>query len=291
MRFAAPALLLLTLSLLLSPCSAAAADKGGASDPHQFKAKSAMVMNMFDGSVLFEQSPDTPVAPASLTKIMSLYVAFDAIGKGCLTLADSVPVSARADKTGGSSMGIVTGRSYPLWQILKGMAVASGNDACVAMAEYYPGGYDAFVARMNEMARELGMENSSFVNPHGLNVATQTVTARDMLRLAGDYLRRFPQALRLHSMPFAWYGGAKLRNHNKLLGQCPGVDGLKTGYVNASGYNLVATAKRDGIRIIAVLLGAPSPKVRTLEARKLIETGFDLAQAKDPRRHMQTAVQ
>ncbi len=241
----------------------------------QFQARAAMVVNMEDGSVLFAHNADEAVPPASLAKIMSLYVAFDAVQKGIFSLVDSVPVSKRADATGGSSMGIVTGRAYPLWQILKGMAVASGNDACVALAEFYPGGFDAFVARMNAVAKELGMYDSGFANPHGLNAPTQLVTARDMLILAEAYLRRFPQALRLHSMPFAWYGGAKLRNRNKLLGQFPGADGLKTGYVNASGYNLVATARRDGVRILAVVLGAPSPKVRTAEATRLLEAGFE----------------
>lgn len=271
-----PPLLFLLLALVFPLQAALASGLNQPETPETtpLRARAAMTVNMEDGSVLFAHNAYEAVPPASLAKIMSLYVAFDAVEKGVLSLVDSVPVSHRADATGGSSMGILTGRGYPLWQILKGMAVASGNDACVALAEFYPGGFDAFVQRMNDAARELGMHDSGFANPHGLNAPTQLVTARDMITLAEAYLRRFPQALRLHSMPFAWYGGAKLRNRNNLLGQFPGADGLKTGYVNASGYNLVATARRDGVRILAVVLGAPSPKVRTAEAGRLLEAGF-----------------
>ncbi len=236
--------------------------------------KAALVMNLSDGALLAQHAPELAVAPASLTKIMSLFVLFDAMEKGEISMLDQVRISAAADRTGGSSMGALTNRQYPLWTVMRGIAVASGNDAAQAAAEFFPGGYDAFIKRMNETARDLGMEHSYFVNPHGLPDPRQISTARDMLALAAEYIRRFPQALRFHAMPFCWNGEQKLRNRNKLLGSCPGVDGLKTGYVRQSGYNVIVTAKRGGVRLVAVILGAPGPKRRAKEAARLLEAGF-----------------
>lgn len=267
------------------PVFSAAAGQGGVAAPVaqeaspeeatiEFQVPAALLVELDSNDVLYAQNPEMEVPPASLTKIMSLYVLFDAIEKGEISLLDRVKVSAKADRTGGSSMGALTNHFYPRWEIMKGMAVASGNDASQAAAETFPGGYDVFIARMNETAKALGMTGTHFVNPHGLPAKKQIITARDMLVLAQDYLRRFPQALRLHSMPFSWHGTTKTRNRNRLLGSCSGVDGLKTGYVRASGYNTVITAKRDGVRLVAVLLGATSPKVRAREGVKLLEYGF-----------------
>lgn len=240
------------------------------------EARSALLMDLASGELLYAQNPDMAVPPASLTKIMSLYVLFDAIDHGETTLLDTVLVSPVADRTGGSSMGAVTGHEYPLWEILKGIAVASGNDAAQAAAETFPGGYDVFIQRMNDTAANLGMNDTHFENPHGLPAEGQVTTSHDMLLLARDYLKRFPQALRLHSMPFSWQGRTKLRNRNRLLRNCQGVDGLKTGYVRASGYNIVITAERQGRRLVGVLLGAKSPGARAREAGKLLEMGFSV---------------
>jgi len=240
----------------------------------RFDAAAALLLRLDTGETLVSQAPETAVPPASLTKIMTLYVLFHAMEEGVIGMLDEVQVSAQADRIGGSSMGALTNHSYPMWQVLKGIAVASGNDAAQAAAEHYPGGEEAFVARMNATARELGMQDTHFANAHGLHHPTQTTTAADMLLLAADYLRRFPQALRLHSMPFAWQGTVKLRNRNRLLGACRGVDGLKTGYVRASGYNLVVTARRNGVRLVGVILGAASPSQRGKAATALLERGF-----------------
>ncbi len=246
------------------------------------EVKSAIVMNLNTGRILYEKDADTPVPPASLTKVMTLFLVQEAIEKGQISYLDKMRISRKADRTGGSSMGIVTGRDVAVWDLLKGMAVGSGNDACVAVAENLPGGLEAFVVRMNQRARFLGMQSTLFCNPNGLPAKGQTTTARDMLRLACEYLRRFPQALRLHSMKYAWYGDARLRNRNRLLGTCPSVDGLKTGFVRASGYNIILTAKRDGIRLLMVILGARTAGQRQRMALHLMNTGFAKAASSRP---------
>lgn len=267
----------LTLAMLLAFSAQPAFAQNTTPSQQAWDAEAALLMVLDSGEMLVSQAPETQVPPASLTKVMTLHVLFQAIEEGSLCLLDEVTVSAKADRTGGSSMGALTNRSYPMWQILKGIAVASGNDAAQAAAEHYPGGEEAFVARMNQTAQELGMLDTHFANAHGLHHPSQVTTASDMLLLAADYLQRFPQSLRLHSMPFAWQGTVKLRNRNRLLGECRGVDGLKTGYVRASGYNVVVTARRNGVRLVGVILGAPSVSRRTKAAMALLEQGFSMA--------------
>lgn len=271
--------LLLLLALPFAAFAATHNQKAAApsSDEQAYDAESALLMDLDSGAMLVNQAPEAAVPPASLTKIMTLYVLFEALERGDISLLDQVTVSAKADRTGGSSMGALTNRSYPMWQIIKGIAVASGNDAAQAAAEHYPGGEAAFVAQMNQTAQNLGLKQTRFANAHGLHHPEQTTTAEDMLLLAADYLKRFPFALRLHAMPFAWQNDVKLRNRNRLLNQCKGVDGLKTGYVRASGYNVVVTAKRNGVRLVGVVLGAKSPARRAKTARAMLEKGFDQA--------------
>ncbi len=275
MRFLLPAV---HAALLLFACPVFAAQPS----PQPPEVRSAIVMNLNTGRILFEKDPDTLVPPASLTKVMTLFLVQEAIEKGQISYLDKVKISRRADRTGGSSMGIVTGQEVTVWDLLKGMAVGSGNDACVAVAEIFPGGLEAFVRQMNEKARFLGMGSTLFGTPNGLPAKGQVTTARDMLRLACEYLRRFPQALRLHSMKYTWYGNARLRNRNRLLGTCPGVDGLKTGYVRASGYNSIVTVKRDGIRLLMVILGARTAGQRQRMALQLMETCFAKAECSRP---------
>ncbi len=253
---------------------------GGA--PPEQELAAAVLLDLGTRSELYALAPDAPVVPASLTKIMSLYVLLDAVARGEFSLLDQVRVSAKADRMPGSSMGALTNRAYPLWEVLKGMAVGSGNDAAQAAAEHFPGGIEAFVARMNETARALGMTHSHFENPHGLHAEGQETTARDLALLAAAYLERFPQALALHTMPFAWHGETRTRNRNSLLERVPGVDGLKTGFVQASGYNIVVTAERDGIRLVGVVLGAPTAKKRDKQAERLLEWGFSGGAGREP---------
>ena len=229
---------------------------------------------MENGRVLFEQNADYLIAPASLTKILTLYLVFEAIKQGRVSLSDKVVVSRRAASTGGSRMGLKAGARVPLEEIIKGMAVVSGNDACVAAAEHISGSVERFVGKMNAKARELGMTRSRFMTPNGLPAVGQVTTARDIARLSIAYIHRFPESLAIHSMQSYAYGRHSHHNANRLLGKCPGVDGLKTGFVCASGYNISATARRRSTRILAVVMGAHNPWVRCSEAERLIEVGF-----------------
>lgn len=236
--------------------------------------RSAILIDTSDGKVLYEQNADSSIPPASVTKIITLYLVFEAIREGRVHLWDKVKISSRAAGTGGSRMCLRAGQEVPLEELIKGMAVASGNDACVAVAEHLCGSVEEFVQRMNAKARELGLVNTLFTTPNGLPSPRQTTTARDMAKLSLAYLRRFPDSLDVHSMKTYSYQGAAHRNANRLLGKCFGVDGIKTGFVCASGYNISATAKRGDVRLLAVVMGAPSPGVRAVETTKLLEAGF-----------------
>lgn len=241
---------------------------------NRINAKSAIVIDMESGNVLFEQNADLPIAPASITKILTLYLVFEAIKEGQVHLSDKVEVSRRAASTGGSRMGLKANTRAPLEEVIKGMAVVSGNDACVAAAEHISGSVERFVVKMNAKARELGMTNTRFVTPNGLPAGGQITTARDIAKLSTIYLRRFPESLSIHSLQSYTYGRSSHHNANRLLGKCAGVDGLKTGFVCSSGYNISATAKRGGTRILAVVMGARTPWIRLAETEKLIEAGF-----------------
>ncbi len=245
------------------------------------KAKSAILMNMNDGTILYSQNPDRPIQPASITKVLSLYLVYEALTEGRAHMDDLVTISKNAWRTRGSRMYVKAGRQIPLEDLIKGMAVVSGNDACVAVAEHF-GGVDKFVEMMNNKARELGMTNSRFKNPNGLPAKGQVTTARDVLKLSRQYLNRFPESLSIHSMRYFTYGDVTQRNHNRLLQRCSDVDGLKTGYVRAAGYHIVATAKRGDVRLIAVVMGSKNPYIRTRETRMLLEEGFRMVQHRYP---------
>lgn len=237
-------------------------------------ARSAILYDMASGKVLFEQNADLQIPPASLTKILTLYLTFEAIDSGRISLSDTVRVSRRAASMPNVRMGLRTGDMVTVAQLIRGMAVESGNDAACAMAEYLGGSVENFVAKMNAKARELGMTNSHFMTPNGLPAPGQLTTARDIMKLSAAYLRRFPEALTISSMRSFCYHGKTDHNPNNLLGCCPGVDGLKTGFTCASGFNISATAMRDHIRLIAVVLGAVNPWVRRTAAETMIEEGY-----------------
>ena len=249
----------------------------------RINARSAILIDALIGNTFFEQNAGAPIQPASITKVLTLYIVFDAIRDGEVHLQDQVLISKVAAMTGGSRMDLRAGKKVSLEDLIKGMAVFSGNDAAVAVAEHLCGNVSAFVARMNAKASQLGMRDSRFVNPHGLPAEGQVTTARDMAKLCRAYLMSHPEALRIHSLPYYTYNKVKQHNRNRLLGKCAGVDGIKTGFVCAAGYHLAATAKRGDIRLIAVIMGAQNPSVRTTETRKLIEEGFRRAAAGLPK--------
>jgi D-alanyl-D-alanine carboxypeptidase len=237
-------------------------------------ARSALVMEMRTGEILFSKNPDEPIAPASLTKILTLYLIYEALDEGRVQTSDIVHVSSSVNQVDGSRMRIRPGTEITLGDLMKGMAIVSANDASVAAAEYVGGDKGEFVRRMNVKALELGMTSSHFRNPSGLREEDQVTTATDILRLSCAYLNRFPQSLQIHSMPSFQYGRRNRNNTNHLLNATQAVDGLKTGHVAGAGYHMVVTARKNGTRIVAVVLGSKSSGARFREARALIEDGF-----------------
>ncbi|MGA2026670.1 MAG: D-alanyl-D-alanine carboxypeptidase family protein [Syntrophobacteraceae bacterium] len=242
--------------------------------PGPIEARSEMLLEASTGTVLFENNADDPIEPASFTKIASLYLIFEAIKQGRIHLNDEVLISEEAWRTGGSKMFVGIGTRVPLEELIKGIAVVSGNDACVAAAEHLSGSVDTFVDAMNRKAKELGMTGTRFLTPNGLPADGQITTARDMATLDMAYLKAFPEALAYHSMKDYSYNNIQQSNRNHLLFKDPTIDGLKTGYVAASGYHLSATSKRGGMRLIAIVMGAQSPPIREREALKLLNYGF-----------------
>ncbi len=244
----------------------------------QCDAGSAVLMDGLTGQVLFEQNPNSRIAPASFVKVMTLYLVYDAIRAGKVKMDDLVTVSEtawkRAWKTDSSKMFIKVGDRVRVEDLLKGVAIASGNDACVALAEHLSGSEEVFVSKMNEKAKLLGLNDCQFRNSDGLPADGQYITAMDMANLSRRYIEDHPEALALHSTTEFEYNGIRQGNRNTLLQKNIGVDGLKTGHVKESGYHLVATAKRDGQRMIAVVMGCEKVKKRAPEAQKLLEYGF-----------------
>ena len=205
-----------------------------------------------------------------------MFLALDHISAGHASFDSVVGVSRAAARAGGSRMGLRNNERTSLEELLMGMAVSSGNDASMAVAEFVGGSAPAFVNMMNVKARRLGMRDSRFRNPHGLPAQGQYTTARDMLTLARAYLKAYPWALRFHNTQALNHQGRISWNKNPLLGQYPGADGLKTGWITASGYNLIFTASRGEKRLLAVILGAPDDRVRGSEARRLLDAGFQV---------------
>lgn len=237
-------------------------------------AKSAVLMEGASGQILASQNKDEKIQPASFVKVLTLYVVYDLMRSGKLKLTDEIPISKKAWETGGSKMYVELGSKVVLEELIKGIAVVSGNDACVAVAEHAAGSIETFVQWMNETAGKLGMSNSHFENPHGLPNTLQYTTAHDMATLTQRYITEFPDALKVHSILEYTFSGIRQDNRNTLLRKDPSVDGLKTGFVAESGYHLIATAKREERRLIAVIMGAKNRAIRADAALKLLNYGY-----------------
>jgi len=240
----------------------------------QCDAQSAVLMDGLTGQVLYEQNPGLRISPASFVKVMTLYVVYDSIRPGQLKTDDMVTVSEKAWRMQGSKMFIKVGERVKVEDLMKGVAIASGNDACIALAEHLSGSEETFVSKMNEKAKLLGLKDSQFKNSHGMPAEDQYTTAMDMAVLSKRYIEDHPEALVLHSTVEFEYNGIRQGNRNTLLQKNIGVDGLKTGHVEESGYHLATTAKRDGQRMIAVVMGCDKVRKRAPEAQKLLEYGF-----------------
>jgi D-alanyl-D-alanine carboxypeptidase len=243
-------------------------------------AQSALLINAENGCVLFKKNPDKPIQPASLTKILTLYLVYEAMHAGKINLSDMVEISTDSYVTSGSSMFLEEGDNVAMDDLIKGIAVVSGNDAAVAVAEYLGGNLQQFLKMMNDKASQLGMRHSRFMTPNGLPVEGQISTARDVALLARAYIRDFPESLSLHSIQSFTYNEITQNNNNVLLKQYPDVDGLKTGFVRAAGFHLIVTAKRGDTRLIAVVMGEKNPLIRAQEAAFLLDKGFTMTKVR-----------
>ncbi len=250
-----------------------------APSPPATASPAAVLLEASTGQVLYAKNQDEMRAPASMTKLMTLHLALQAVRQHKVRLGDPVSVSDRAYRTGGSQIWLEAGETIPFGQLLRAVAIGSANDACVAIAEHLAGSEEAFVAQMNHEARRLGMMHTHYANSHGLDAAGHVTTALDMARLARTAVndtglialtaQREDRTIRNGKGGRLW-----LVNHNRLLGRVPGVDGLKTGYTGKAGFCLTATAKREGLRLIAVVMGGASSKVRFQDVQSLLSYGF-----------------
>lgn len=276
-KLTAVSLLLLLLNLVIS--SAALAEEEKSSDlSFASNAKSAILMDADTGTIIFQKNEHEKLPPASITKIMTMLLIMEAINEGKISLDEQVTTSEYAASMGGSQIFLEAGESMSVEDLLKGIAMASGNDASVAMAEKIAGSEEMFVKMMNERAAELGMENTKFTNSNGLPGSEHYSTAHDIAIMSRELLKHskvteytgtYQDYLRQETEKPFW-----LVNTNKLVRFYSGVDGLKTGYTSEAKFCLAATAVRDDLRLIAVVLGEPSTKVRNAEVAQLFDYGF-----------------
>ena len=240
----------------------------------KLQATGYLLLDATNGEVLVEHNADQPLPPASLTKMMTAYIAEREIAQGRISFDDKVPVSIKAWKTGGSRMFIREGTEVRLEDLLRGIVIQSGNDASVAVAEYIAGSEDVFADVMNQTAVSLGMTNTQFKNSTGLPQEEHYTTAKDLGILAARTIADFPETYAIYREKNFTYNGIKQANRNSLLFRDPSVDGLKTGHTEEAGYCLVASAERDGFRLISVVMGTASEKVREQETTRLLQYGF-----------------
>jgi len=266
---------------------ALAAGAQPAPQPPEVAARAYLLLDVTANQVLASKEIDTPVEPASLTKLMTAYLVFDALKSKKLNLKQTLPVSERAWKMPGSRMFIDPKMQVPVEDLVKGMIVQSGNDATMALAEGVGGTAEHFVELMNTQAKALGMKNTSYKNPEGLTEPGHTTTARDLSVLATRLMHDFPEYVGYYATKKYRYPGtpaANDSNRNLLLFRDPSVDGLKTGHTDAAGFCLVATAKRDfpnvgGRRLLSVVLGTASENARANESQKLLNWGYTAFEA------------
>lgn len=249
-------------------------------------APSAVLMEMSTGTVIFEKDPHAIRHPASITKIMTLILIFEAIEKGRIHLNDNVTVSEHASSMGGSQVFLETGETQTVETLIKCISIASANDACVTMAEFISGSEEAFVAEMNQKAKDLGMQNTTFVNCCGLDADGHTTTAYDVALMSRELTVRYPQihdycTIWMDTMTHVTAKGEKefgLTNTNKLIRQYEYATGLKTGFTGIAKYCVSATAEKDGMKLIAVIMGAETIPDRTKDAITLLNYGFSKCQ-------------
>ncbi len=237
-------------------------------------ASSYLLMDFDSNKILAEKNADKRLPPASLTKLMTVYVVFKELANGHLSLDEKVTISKKAWRTPGSRMFIEVNKQVSIEDLLKGVIIQSGNDASVALAEHVAGNEATFAVLMNQHAERLGMSNSHFVNSTGLPAENHYTTARDLAILAQAIIKEFPEYYQWDSQKEFTYNNITQQNRNKLLWRDKSVDGLKTGHTEEAGYCLVASAKRNGMRLISVVMGTASENARANESQALLNYGF-----------------
>ena len=240
----------------------------------EIEAEAVVLMEFSRGEIIYAHGADEPLPPASLTKVMTLLLAYEALDEGRVQWDDDVTISEKAWRTGGSQMYLDVNQVVSFGELLTGIATISANDACVAVAEYLSGSEDNFVAEMNRKAQELGLTNTLFQNTSGLPHEDHYSSALDMARIAHYYINRFPEALTLHSQEEYTFNEILQYNRNPLLGRFPGADGLKTGHTAAAGYCLIATAQQNGMRFIAVVMNSDTRGTRLRDSDILLNYAF-----------------
>lgn len=244
-------------------------------------AKAFVLRDANTGNLLAANNPDMPVEPASLTKVMTAYLTFEAVKQKRLSLTQTLPVSQKAWKVEGSKMFIDTTMTVTVDELLHGLIIQSGNDAAITLAEGIAGSEELFATLMNKKAAALGMKNSHFMNATGLPDPAHVTTARDLSMLANALIRDFPQDYaRLYSQKSYTYNNITQPNRNRLLFIDPTVDGMKTGHTESAGYCLISSAKRNDFRLISVVLGTTSDNVRAAESQKLLNFGFQFYESR-----------
>ncbi|HEX2562113.1 D-alanyl-D-alanine carboxypeptidase [Phenylobacterium sp.] len=266
----------LALSVALSgttlPAPAQAAPSGWTQQPKY----AAIVVDAKTGEVLYAKRADSQRYPASITKVMTLYLVMEQLASGKLKLDDRVVISPRAAAQSPTKLGLRPGDTISVDDAMKALATKSANDIAVALAEHVGGTEQRFAALMTLRAKELGMNNTHFANASGLPDSRQLTTARDLAILSRAVMRDYPQYYKLFSTRAFDFRGQTIRSHNRLLGRVPGVDGIKTGFTNASGYNIAVSGVQDGRRLITIVLGGPSGAARDNNAEDLMLTGFSV---------------
>ncbi|MEG6507855.1 D-alanyl-D-alanine carboxypeptidase family protein [Methyloligella sp. 2.7D] len=243
--------------------------------PNIAAAGPALVFEPYNGTVFYAEDPDVPWFPASLTKLMTAYIAFADLRAGRVTMETKIPCSEHAAEQAPSKLGLPVGGELTLEVALKVVLVKSANDVAVMIAEALGGGSEqAFVVRMNAAAQHLGMTHTHFANVNGLPNENQVTTARDLARLSRAIILQFPEHADLFKLRYVKVNGKLLRSHNGLLTDFEGADGMKTGFICDSGFNIVASATRDDRRLVAVVLGEVSVPARRARTKELLENGF-----------------
>jgi D-alanyl-D-alanine carboxypeptidase (penicillin-binding protein 5/6) len=236
--------------------------------------KAYVLMDFDSGMILASTNKDLTLPPASITKMMTAYLAFTELNENNISLSEDVLVSKKAWKTGGSKMFIEVGKKIKFKEILQGVITVSGNDASVALAEHISGDENTFAIYMNQMAKNIGLANTNYTNATGLPNDSLYTTAEDIALLSRSLISNFPELYKLYSTKSFKFNDIKQYSRNKLLFIDDNVDGIKTGFTNAAGYCLASSAKRGNRRLIAVIMGAPTPDVRIQSSRTLLEYGF-----------------